>query len=159
MAANNGKNKRIPIKWIRDGAKSAYDKKDVCFICNSTEELELHHTNGLTNLLTRWATINEIPLDTDEQVLEIRDRFISEHRKEIYDDVYTLCVKHHRKLHDVYGVSPDLSTALKQASWIQKQKQKEFLNVESKEFDRESGTEVKSSSRGNVPAGRFSAWY
>jgi hypothetical protein len=121
MAANT---KRIPVKWIRDGAKSAYNKQDTCFICDTSDELELHHTHGMTNLLETWAKANGISLKTDEEVLEIRDRFIEEHHKEIYEDVYTLCVKHHRNLHTVYGKSPALSTATKQENWIKKQKDK-----------------------------------
>jgi hypothetical protein len=122
MAANT--NKRIPIKWIRDGAKSAYDKKDRCYICDSKEELELHHTHGLTNLLEKWAKENQIPLSTDEEVLDIRDRFIEEHHREIYDEVFTLCANHHKKLHLLFGKSPALSSAQKQTLWVLKQKDK-----------------------------------
>ncbi len=120
MAANT--NKRIPIKWIRDKAKSAYDKKDCCYICDTTSELELHHTNSLTNLLETWAKSNGIPIGTDEEVLEIRERFITEHHKELYEDVFTLCVKHHTNLHLTFGKSPPLSTAIKQTAWVNKQK-------------------------------------
>ncbi len=122
MAANT-KN-RIAIKWIRDKAKAAYDKESECYICSCTTDLELHHLHGLTNLLEKWAKENGISLKTDEEVLEVRERFIEEHHKEIYEDVYTLCVKHHRNLHTVYGKSPALSTAYKQESWINKQKDK-----------------------------------
>ncbi len=122
MAVNTSK--RIPVKFIRDGAKAAYDKKDRCYICDSKEDLELHHTHGLTNLLETWAKKNKIDLSTDEKVLEIRDRFIHEHSRELYDDVFTLCSKHHLKLHSLYGKSPPLSTAPKQVIWIQKQKDK-----------------------------------
>lgn len=121
MAANT---KRIPVKWIRDGAKAAYDKKSQCYICDKCEDLELHHLHGMTNLLESWAKAEGISLNTDEQVLEIRDRFIEEHHKEIYVDVYTLCAKHHQNLHTVYGKSPALSTAYKQENWILKQKEK-----------------------------------
>ncbi len=117
-------NKRIPIKWIRDGAKSAYDKKDSCYICDETQELELHHTNGLTNLLNEWAKRNKIDISTDEAVLAIRDRFITEHHKQLYEDVFTLCAIHHAKLHAVYGKSPALSTSEKQVRWVHLQKEK-----------------------------------
>lgn len=131
MAANT--NKRIPIKWIRDGAKAAYNKKDCCYICDSREELELHHTHGLTNLLMKWAKDNGIALDTDERVLEIRDRFIEEHHREIYDEVFTLCAKHHKNLHLIFTKSPPLSTAQKQTLWVLKQKDKHNGNYESTE--------------------------
>lgn len=122
--AVNTKTKRIPVKWIRDGAKAAYDKKACCFICNITDELELHHTHGMTNLLEKWAKDNNVSLNTDDEVLEIRDEFIRLHHKEIYEDVFTLCVQHHRKLHQIFGKSPPLSTANKQVRWVHIQKDK-----------------------------------
>jgi 5-methylcytosine-specific restriction endonuclease McrA len=122
MATNT--NKRIPVKWIRDGAKAAYDKKDVCHICKSSTDLELHHTNSLTLLLEKWAKEHGHDLSTDEAVLAIRDMFIDEHRSEIYDMVFTLCVKHHQKLHGIFGKAPPLHTSDKQNRWIEKQKAK-----------------------------------
>ncbi len=142
--AVNTKTKRIPVKWIRDGAKAAYDKKGCCFICASKEELELHHTHGMTNLLEKWAKDNSISLSTDEEVLEIRDEFIRIHHKEIYEDVFTLCVQHHRKLHQIFGKSPPLSTSDKQKRWVNIQKDKhngitsKSEGLESKELVRET---------------------
>lgn len=161
MAAN----KRIPIKWIRDKAKAAYEKADECFICGSSEELELHHTHGLTNLLMKWAKANKVDISTDEAVKEIREQFIDEHRKEIYDDVFTLCASHHTKLHGVYGKSPALSTAPKQVVWIQKQKG--LLNGEQyveqapkRSFGQPSVEgEAKPSSGVDLPRRGFSSWY
>lgn len=124
MAKNT--NKRIPVKWIRDGAKSAYEKQDTCYICNSTEDLELHHTHSITLLLERWVEKTGHDISTDEAVLEIRDEFIKQHHREIYESVYTLCNHHHVKLHSVYGKAPPLATAIKQNDWIEKQKQKAY---------------------------------
>ena len=122
MAKNT--NKRIPVKWIRDGAKSAYEKQNVCYICGSENDLELHHTHSITLLLESWAKTGGHSLETDEEVLQIREEFIETHNKEIYEDVYTLCNHHHVMLHSVYGKAPPLSTAPKQNNWIEKQKQK-----------------------------------
>lgn len=122
MAANT--NKRLAIKHVRDKAKAAYEKKDVCFICNSSEDLELHHTNSLSLLLTKWAKDNDISINTDDEVIAIRERFIAEHHSEIYDEVFTLCLKHHLSLHRIFGKSPPLSTSPKQSRWIEKQKAK-----------------------------------
>ena len=77
MAANTGENKRIPIKWIRDRAKGAYTKQDSCFICGSTTDLELHHTHGLTNLYEKWLKDTGYIVNTDEDILALRDEFIS----------------------------------------------------------------------------------
>lgn len=119
MASNTLK--RIPVKYIRDAAKSAYIKMPVCYICGTSEELELHHTHGVTNLMEAWMKKTG---NTEETVLEWRDSFIAEHHTQIYIDVFTLCLPHHRKLHGVYGKSPPLHTAAKQSGWIEKQKEK-----------------------------------
>lgn len=132
MSANTNTNKRIPVKWVRDAAKSAYEKQDACFICNSKTDLELHHTNSLTLLLEKWAKENGYDLDTDEQVLAIRDQFIEQHHSEIYDEVFTLCLKHHQALHGVFGKAPDLSSSQKQIRWIEKRKAK-ALGIETGE--------------------------
>ena len=121
--AKNTRN-RIPVKWIRDGAKSAYEKKDYCYICNTSEDLELHHTHSITLLLERWVKATGHDVSTDEAVLAIRDEFIQTHHKEMYDDVFTLCAKHHIGLHGVYGKAPALNSAQKQSDWIEKQREK-----------------------------------
>jgi hypothetical protein len=122
MAANT--NKRVAIKHVRDRAKSAYEKKECCHICSSSDSLELHHTTSLTLLLDKWSRDTGNPIDTDEQVLAIRDQFIEEHRSEIYEEVFTLCLKHHQKLHSVFGKAPPLNSSTKQNRWIEIQKAK-----------------------------------
>jgi len=120
MAKNTGNN-RIPVKWVRDKAKAAYDKKDICHICGTSDDLELHHTHSITTLLVNWADKNSYDISTDDGILAVRDEFIEAHRKEIYDDVYTLCNKHHVMLHGIYGKKPELHSANKQVRWIEKQ--------------------------------------
>lgn len=123
MAKNTGNN-RIPVKWVRDKAKAAYDKKDTCYICGVGIDLELHHTRSITILLEKWAQAKGYDISTDDGILAVRDQFIAEHNKEIYQDVFTLCNRHHVKLHSVYGKKPALATADKQARWIEVQKAK-----------------------------------
>lgn len=120
MAKNTGK--RIPVKWIRDRAKSAYEKKKHCFICGTGEDLELHHTHSITLLLERWIKTTGRDFSTDEAVLLNRDEFINHHRVEIYDQVYTLCNHHHVALHSVFGKAPPLDSASRQGDWILTQK-------------------------------------
>lgn len=122
MAANT--NNRIPVKWVRDRAKAAYDKKDCCYICNSTQELELHHTHSITLLLNAWAIRKNHDISTDSGIIAVRDDFIADYHKEIYQDVYTLCRQHHIKLHGIYGKAPSLASAIKQNNWIEIQKSK-----------------------------------
>lgn len=126
MAVNT--NKRIAVKHVRDKAKGAYDKQDTCHICGSNQDLELHHTHSLTLLLEKWAAETGHDISTDEEVIAIRDEFIEAHRSEIYEEVFTLCNKHHVQLHSIYGKAPPLSSASKQNGWIEKQKAK-FLGI------------------------------
>lgn len=139
MAANT--NKRIPVKWVRDRAKSAYTKDNVCAICNTTQELELHHLHSITYLLDTWAAKKQYDISTDDGILAVRDEFIAEHYSEIYELVYTLCNKHHVALHSVYGKSPSPASVPKQQRWIALQQAKH------------SGTAVE-----HKPAGFFSSF-
>jgi hypothetical protein len=52
---------------------------------------------------------------------------VEEHHKEVYDETVTLCHDHHQKLHSIYGRNPRLSTAKKQAAWVEKQRAKNGL--------------------------------
>lgn len=122
--AKNTDNKRIPVKWVRDRAKAAYDKKDHCFVCGTSEDLELHHLQSITLLLNEWADRKSYDITTDEGILAVRDEFIEEHHTQLYDWVYTLCNTHHVKLHGVYGKAPTLASAPKQSRWLEIQKAK-----------------------------------
>lgn len=122
MAANT--NKRIPVKWVRDRAKAAYEKKSQCFICDTDKELELHHLHSITVLLENWAERKGYDISTDDGILAVRDEFIDEHKVELYDQVYTLCNPHHVALHGVYGKAPKPGSEAKQARWIGIQREK-----------------------------------
>jgi hypothetical protein len=122
MAKNT--NKRIPVKWVRDRAKAAYEKKSCCYICDSTQDLELHHTHSVTILLDKWAQARGYDISTDDGILAVRDEFIAEHHTELYDQVYTLCNRHHVALHGVYGKAPRPGSEPKQSHWIESQRAK-----------------------------------
>lgn len=127
MAKNT--QKRIPVKWIRDRAKGAYQKQSTCWVCGTNQDLELHHTHSITLLLERWCQQLGIELDTDDEVLRVRDQFISEHHRELYELVYTLCNPHHVRLHQIFGKAPGLGTAQKQQHWLELQRQKQSGEV------------------------------
>ncbi len=122
--AKNTNNNRIPVKWVRDKAKKAYEKQSHCYICGSDQDLELHHLHSITLLLNNWAEKNQFDISTDEGILAVRDDFIAEHHTEIYDLVFTLCNKHHVKLHGIYGKAPIPSSVPKQQRWLDLQKAK-----------------------------------
>mgnify|MGYP003330641121 FL=1 len=116
--------KRDLVKYVRDKAKSKYQKSTDCFICGSEENLDFHHFYGLTELLDIWLRKNNIIISTAEEIIAVRDTFIEEHMAELYDEAVTLCHTHHLKLHSIYGKRPKLVTALKQKRWVGKQRDK-----------------------------------
>ena len=120
-------NKRLPVKWVRDKAKSNYKKGTYCRACNTTEELQFHHFNSITELWSKWLKANKIKADTDDEVVAVRDEFIEKYNYELYEATVTLCKECHAKLHRVYGLKPKLFTAKKQERWVEKQRVKNGL--------------------------------
>jgi hypothetical protein len=116
--------KRDLVKYVRDKAKSQYHKGDKCEICGSSDKLDFHHYNSMTMMLDRWLAKNKYNPRTPEEIMDIRDRFITEHYEEVYNATVTLCHPHHVKLHGVYGKRPSLATANKQPNWVEKQRLK-----------------------------------
>ena len=123
MAKNTGNN-RIPVKWVRDRAKAAYVKNDTCCICGTGADLELHHFNSITLLLEKWASAKRYDISTDDGILAVRDEFIAEHNNELYEQVRTLCNKHHVSLHRIFGKAPPAGSATRQERWINIQEEK-----------------------------------
>ena len=116
--------KRIPIKYIRDRAKSRYIKASNCYVCKVDGSLDFHHLFTVDVLLDNWITKNKIIINTAEDVMAVRDEFISEHEYEMFEYARTLCKSCHKRLHTVYGQRPSLSTAAKQERWLDKQREK-----------------------------------
>ena len=116
--------KRDLVKYVRDKAKSKYNKATDCYICGSTENLDFHHFNGLTELLESWLKKKQIQVTEEEDILNLREQFIAEHRTELYDEAVTLCHEHHLRLHSIYGKRPKLVTAKKQIRWVGIQRDK-----------------------------------
>ena len=116
--------KRDLVKYVRDKAKSQYKKDTECYICGSQENLDFHHYNGLTELLDIWLRKNKLIIIEEADILNLRERFIEEHSKELYDEAVTLCHEHHLQLHSIYGKRPKVVTARKQARWVGIQREK-----------------------------------
>ena len=116
--------KRDLVKYVRDRAKSKYQKSTYCFIFGSEENLDFHHFYGLTELLDICLRKNKIVISTAEDIMNVRDQFIEEHMEELYDEAVTLCHTHHLKLHSIYGKRPKLITGPKQKRWVEKQRDK-----------------------------------
>ena len=116
--------KRDLVKYVRDKAKSKYKKDTHCYICGSTENLDFHHFNGLTELLESWMKDKDIAITTEEEILGLREQFIKENEEQVYNQAVTLCHMHHLKLHNIYGKRPKLITAKKQQNWVEIQRKK-----------------------------------
>jgi hypothetical protein len=122
--AKNTSNARIPVKWVRDKAKAAYEKADTCYVCGTTQDLELHHFHSVTLLLNSWASRKAYDISTDDGILAVRDEFIAEHHDELYNQVRTLCNPHHVKLHGVFGKAPAPGSEARQSRWCDRQQAK-----------------------------------
>jgi hypothetical protein len=122
MAKNT--NKRVATKHIRDGIKSKYPEKVECAICGTKNDLEGHHYTTLSLLLKQYCMEHNIPINTDEEVLAMRDAFYEAYWFEVVEDMVCLCEEHHRLLHKTYGREPSLGTASKQKNWVIKMKHK-----------------------------------
>lgn len=119
--------KRDAIKYIRDKAKSAYEKQDLCYICGTEDNLDFHHFYSLTELFNRWLDENGIEVTCVKDIVRVREEFIETHKKELYIDAVTICHAHHQYLHKLYGIKPALTTAEKQRKWVEKQREKAQL--------------------------------
>ena len=116
--------KRIPIKYVRDRAKSRYVKDSNCYVCRVDGSLDFHHLFTVDVLFDNWLKENKIIINCTEDIFAVRDQFIEEHKFEMFEYARTLCKKCHRRLHTVYGQRPTLSTAPKQERWLDKQREK-----------------------------------
>ena len=68
--------KRDLVKYVRDKAKSGYQKETQCYICGETENLEFHHFYGMTELLESWLKSNKITINSAEEIMKVRVTFI-----------------------------------------------------------------------------------
>ena len=115
--------KRDEIKYVRDLAKSSYQKDKECFICDKTEDLQFHHFYSMTLLWEKWKRAQGIVINSVDDIKVERENFKGYHYKEIYSETITLCKFHHMdRLHKIYGKVPALGTAEKQKRWCEKQR-------------------------------------
>jgi hypothetical protein len=81
-------------------------------------------------LFEKWVKSNNLSINNDDDVLNIREQFSNEHKRELFGEVVDLCKAHHAKLHDIYGVTPSLFTAEKQKRWVGIQAEKHGIKYE-----------------------------
>lgn len=118
--------KRIPIKYIRDYIKKDYKIKDTCFICNCTENLELHHIYSISQLFEDWCLKHKISdISSVDVIKNIRVKFYDDEFERLNNtNLYTLCKTHHERLHNIYGQRYSNYLAPKIINWLTIQKEK-----------------------------------
>lgn len=118
--------KRFPIKYIRDYIKKDYKLRDFCFICGSKDNLELHHLLSISELFNKWCTKNNIhSIEDVDTMVSIREKFANDCSDELdHENLFTLCSKHHKQLHTIYGQTYSNHLAPKIKNWLEIQKAK-----------------------------------
>jgi len=124
--------KRLPLKYIRDSIKSAYKIKDVCYICGTNKDLELHHLHGLSQLWNEWCNENNIIISnivTVKEMNELRGRFSKDCEESLsHKYLFSLCKVHHLKLHTIYGQHYHNGLTPKILNWLERMKEKYGLD-------------------------------
>ena len=118
--------KRFPIKYIRDFIKKDYKLLDECFVCNSTEFLELHHLFSVSELFKRWRETNKInEISSVDEIKDLRVKFAEDCKDQLsHENLYTLCSTHHKQLHNLYGQTYSNHLVPKIKNWLEIQKAK-----------------------------------
>jgi len=118
--------KRLPLKYIRDYIKKDYKLRDCCYICNTTDTLELHHLYSVSELFNAWCVKQGIrAINTEEEILNYRVLFAKDCEEPLsHSNLFTLCGKHHKQLHNIYGQRYSNSMAPKIRNWLELQKVK-----------------------------------
>lgn len=118
--------KRIPIKYIRDFIKKDYKLRDECYICRSTDTLELHHLYSISELFRKWCDKHKIYEINDVSVMEeVRSQFSQDCKEHLsHEYLFTLCSKHHKHLHSLYGQTYSNHLVPKIKKWLDLQRLK-----------------------------------
>lgn len=118
--------KRFPIKYIRDYIKKDYKLKDECFICGTTNTLELHHLYSVSELFSKWCLSKKIKsIESVDLINKLRIEF-SEDEKDLLSNknLFTLCKNHHIRLHTIYGQTYANHLVPKIKNWLLVQREK-----------------------------------
>lgn len=119
------KAKRPQVKWVRDGMKSNYKEREPCFICGSTQNIELHHIYSVSELWNTWLREKRIEITCDDDVISNRKQFEADNEQFLNNDnLYSLCKQHHLRLHQIYGKSYSNYMGERVRTWIYKQREK-----------------------------------
>ncbi len=114
------------VKFVRASAKTKYHKykKEECYICGCDKDLELHHNIPLSEVIAEYLKENSIKKPTNDESL--RATILDARSNQIFGEsnLITLCRKHHRALHSLFGRTYNLKTSEKVVRYVQRQKEK-----------------------------------
>jgi hypothetical protein len=114
---------REHVKIVRDGMKSRYKSREPCYICGSSENIELHHIYSVAELWNTWVKVNKIVIENNAEVVSLRRIFEAENSEKLSNDnLFSLCKNHHARLHQLYGKSYSNYMGDKVRLWIEKQR-------------------------------------
>ena len=117
---------KLFTKFVRAKAKTYYHvyKKDKCWVCGSTNKLELHHVYPLAEMIKDYLKDKGIKSPgNDEQLREdifndVGDKIFNE------ENLITLCRIHHTNVHRLFGKTYTGKVAEKVRIFLTKQKEK-----------------------------------
>ena len=117
---------KLFIKFIRSKAKTNYHKakKDICFICESSDKLELHHIMPLSSIVFEYLRTKGIRNPSNDP--ELREEILSNCSDQIFkpENLVTLCKLHHKNLHQLFGKTYSQKLASKVSKFLNKQRSK-----------------------------------
>ena len=114
------------VKFIRAKAKTNYHKckKEVCWVCGSNLNLELHHNKPLASIVKEYLKQHNLKNPSNDNYL--REQIIESCSREIYgtDNLITLCRQHHKALHNLFGRAYNIKVSEKVKNYLRKQKER-----------------------------------
>lgn len=118
--------RRELVKYIRDYIKKDYKLRDCCYICSSTDALELHHLYSVSELFNQWCVKKGVKnITTEAEIKQLRVVFAEDCADALANsNLFTLCSNHHKRLHNIYGQTYSNSMAPKIKNWLEVQRTK-----------------------------------
>jgi len=117
---------KLFTKFVRAKAKTQYHKykKDECWVCGSSENLELHHVYPLSDIIHDWLREHNIKNPSND--VELREELLNDVADKVYNptNLITLCKTHHRNVHTLFGQTYGGKMAEKVNKYLTKQKEK-----------------------------------
>lgn len=117
---------KLFTKFVRAKAKTQYHKfkKDECWVCGSSKDLELHHVYPLAELIHDYLDEKGIINPPNDEAL--REQIFTDLGEKIFNEenLLTLCKLHHTNIHRLFGKTYSGKVAVKVQKFLMKQREK-----------------------------------